>query len=152
MGKVTSFKTVQVINTTMEEAWSFFSDPANLPKLTPEELSFKVISKFHGEKMYAGQVIEYYVRPVLNIPLYWMTEITQVKHHEYFIDEQRFGPYSFWHHQHHFREVTTGVEMTDIVHYKLPFWFIGDIANDWFVRKQLANIFGYRKKMVEEMF
>jgi ligand-binding SRPBCC domain-containing protein len=86
-------------------------------------MGFSIISKHHGEKMYAGQIIEYKVKPVLGIPLYWMTEITHVADRKYFIDEQRFGPYSLWHHQHHFKEVEGGVEMTDIVHYKLPFWF-----------------------------
>ena len=102
--------------------------------------------------MYAGQIIEYKVSPVLGIPLYWMTEITHVEQHKFFVDEQRFGPYSMWHHQHHFREVPGGVEMTDIVHYKMPFWFLGDIANTLFVKKQLNDIFNYRFKAVEKIF
>jgi ligand-binding SRPBCC domain-containing protein len=102
--------------------------------------------------MYAGQIIEYKVSPVLGIPIYWMTEITQVDDKKHFIDEQRFGPYSLWHHQHHFKEVPGGVEMTDIVHYKLPFWFLGDIAHSLFVKKQLQHIFNYRFKKVEELF
>ena len=89
---------------------------------------------------------------VLGIPIYWMTEITQVEDKKFFIDEQRFGPYSLWHHQHHFREVEGGVEMTDIVHYKLPLGFLGDIAHALFVKKQLKGIFDYRFKIVEEMF
>ena len=115
-------------------------------------MGFNIISKYHGEKMYPGQVIEYKVSPVLNIPLYWMTEITHVEDKRYFIDEQRFGPYSLWHHQHHFRTTAAGVEMTDIVHYKLPFWFLGDIANSLFVGRQLKGIFDYRYKKVEELF
>ena len=111
----------------------------------------KILSKNLGA-MYPGQVIEYKVHPVLGIPLYWMTEITQVVQHKYFIDEQRFGPYELWHHQHHFKEVPGGVEMTDHVHYKLPFWFLGDIANVLFVKKQLKGIFDYRFKKVVEMF
>ena len=103
-------------------------------------------------KVYAGQIIEYKVHPILGIPLYWMTEITQVEHHKYFVDNQVFGPYSLWHHQHHFKEVEGGVEMTDIVHYKLPFWFLGDIANSLFVKAQLKEIFDYRFKKVEEIF
>jgi ligand-binding SRPBCC domain-containing protein len=102
--------------------------------------------------MYAGQIIEYKVSPILGIPLYWMTEITHVEQHKFFVDEQRFGPYSMWHHQHHFREVPGGVEMTDIVHYKMPFWFLGDIANTLFVKKQLNDIFNYRFKAVEKIF
>ena len=102
--------------------------------------------------MYPGQIIEYTVKPLLGIPLYWMTEITHVEEGKYFVDEQRFGPYSLWHHQHHFREVPGGVEMTDIVHYKIPLWILGDIANALFVRKQLQGIFDYRFKKVEELF
>ena len=115
-------------------------------------MGFKVISKHHGDIMYAGQIIEYTVKPVLGIPIYWMTEITQVKDKEYFIDEQRFGPYTLWHHQHHFKEIPGGVEMTDIVHNKNPFWFLGNIANALFVKNKLKEIFDYRYKKVEELF
>jgi len=130
-----SIKTVQKLPVSLEKAWDFFSNPANLQLLTPESMGFTVISKHHGDTMYAGQIIEYTVRPVFNIPLYWMTEITQVKDKEYFIDEQRFGPYSLWHHQHHFKAIPGGVEMTDIVHYKNPFWVMGKIANALFVKR-----------------
>ncbi len=136
----------------MEKAWDFFSSPANLQQITPSSLGFSIISKFHGDKMYAGQVIEYKVRPVMGIPLYWMTEITHMSEGKYFVDEQRFGPYSLWHHQHHFRVVEGGVEMTDIVHYKLPFWFLGDIANSLLVKRQLKGIFDFRFKKVESLF
>jgi ligand-binding SRPBCC domain-containing protein len=149
---VYSIKTVQQIPIPLEDAWDFFSNPANLQKITPAGMSFKTISKYHGERMYAGQIIEYKVKPVLGIPVYWMTEITHVREQQYFIDEQRFGPYSLWHHQHHFKSIDGGVEMTDIVHYKIPFWILGDIANTLFVKKQLDGIFDYRYKKVEELF
>jgi ligand-binding SRPBCC domain-containing protein len=152
MSKVYSLKTVQILPISLEKAWDFFSSPANLAEITPKNLGFNIISKHHGEKMYAGQIIEYKVSPILGIPLYWMTEITHVEQHKFFVDEQRFGPYSMWHHQHHFREVPGGVEMTDIVHYKMPFWFLGDIANTLFVKKQLNDIFNYRFKAVEKIF
>jgi ligand-binding SRPBCC domain-containing protein len=115
-------------------------------------MGFEVISKHHGEKMYEGQIIEYTVKPILGIPLYWMTEITHVKDKQYFIDEQRFGPYCLWHHQHHFKEIEGGVEMTDIVHYKLPMWFLGDIANMVMVKSQLRGIFDFRFVAVEIKF
>jgi ligand-binding SRPBCC domain-containing protein len=102
--------------------------------------------------MYPGQIIEYKVRPLLQIPVYWMTEITHVEDKQFFVDEQRFGPYSLWHHQHHFLTVPGGVEMTDIVHYKIPFWFLGDLANRLMIRKKLKEIFEYRFKAVEEKF
>ena len=115
-------------------------------------MGFKVISKHHGDTMYAGQIIEYTVKPLLGIHLYWMTEITQVKDNQYFIDEQRFGPYSLWHHQHHFKAMEGGVEMTDIVHYKIPLWFLGDIANTLIIKKQLQGIFDFRTNKVIKLF
>lgn len=147
-----SIKTVQKIPISLDKAWDFFSNPANLQAITPDVMGFKVISKHHGDKMYAGQIIEYTVKSFFNIPIYWMTEITQVKDKEYFIDEQRFGPYSLWHHQHHFKTIDGGVEMTDIIHYKNPFWIFGKIANHLFVKKQLSEIFDYRFKKVEDIF
>lgn len=152
MSKAYSIKTVQLLPVSMDTAWEFFSDPANLKNITPSTLGFNIISKHHGDKMYPGQIIEYKVKPLLGIPLYWMTEITHVEHKKYFIDEQRFGPYSLWHHQHHFKEVANGVEMTDIVHYKIPFWFLGDIANTLMVKKQLKQIFDFRYKKAAEIF
>ena len=152
MSKVYSLQTVQQLPVSLEVAWDFFSSPKNLQKITPDHLGFQIISKHHGEKMYAGQIIEYKVKPVLGIPLYWMTEITHVEDKKYFIDEQRFGPYSLWHHQHHFKENDKGVEMTDIVHYKLPLGFLGDIAHALFVKNQLKQIFDYRYKVVEQLF
>ena len=152
MSKVYSFKTVQHIPISLNEAWDFFSNPANLKKITPDDLGFKIISKFQGNSIYAGELIEYKVSPIMGIPLYWMTEITQVDYKKYFVDEQRFGPYSMWHHQHHFKEVEGGVEMTDIVHYKLPGWFLGGIANRLIVKKQLKKIFNFRQQKVDLMF
>lgn len=147
-----SIKTVQKIPATLQQCWDFFSDPANLQAITPGDMGFRVISRHHGETMYAGQIIEYRVKPLFGIPVYWMTEITRIKDREYFIDEQRFGPYRLWHHQHHFKEITGGVEMTDIVHYKNPLWLAGKIANSLFVRKKLRQIFSYCFQKVEELF
>ena len=94
MSKVYAFKTVQQIPVSLDEAWIYFSNPANLAKITPGAMGFKTISKYHGKNMYAGQVIEYKVAPVLGIPSYWMTEITHVEDNKYFVDEQRYGPYA----------------------------------------------------------
>jgi ligand-binding SRPBCC domain-containing protein len=152
MSKVYSFKTVQNLPITLEKAWEFFSRPDNLKDITPSNLGFKILSKYHGETMYPGQIIEYIVKPIAGIPLYWMTEITHVSDGKYFVDEQRFGPYVMWHHQHHFKAVPGGVEMTDIVHYKLPLWFLGDIAYTLFVKKQIQGIFDFRFKKAEELF
>ena len=152
MSKVYSLKTVQNIPISLDAAWDFFSSPANLKEITPSNLGFQIVSKYHGEKMYPGQIIEYIVKPILGIPLYWMTEITHVEDKKYFVDEQRFGPYTMWHHQHHFRAVDGGVEMTDIVHYKLPLWILGDFANTIMVKNQLKGIFDYRFEAVEQRF
>jgi ligand-binding SRPBCC domain-containing protein len=152
MSRVYSLRTVQTMPISIEQAWEFFSTPDNLKDLTPANLGFIIRSKYQGKKMYPGQIIEYTVKPILGIPLYWMTEITHVVEGRYFIDEQRFGPYSLWHHQHHFKEVEGGVEMVDIVHYKIPFWFIGDIAHALVVRKQLKNIFDFRHQFINQRF
>jgi ligand-binding SRPBCC domain-containing protein len=149
---VYSFQTRQVLPVSLEKAWDYFSNPANLQSITPKNMGFEIISKFHGNKMYPGQLIEYKVRPLLNIPLYWMTEITHVEEGKFFVDEQRFGPYSLWHHQHHFRAVPEGVEMIDIVHYKVPLGWLGDLANWLFVRKKLKSIFDFRYQAVEKLF
>lgn len=147
-----SLKTVQLIPVDIDTAWEFFSNPANLQAITPKNLGFKILSKHHGDKMYPGQIIEYKVSPVLGIPMYWMTEITHVKDKQFFVDEQRFGPYQLWHHQHHFKIVEGGVEMTDIVHYRNPLGFLGNIANTLFVKAQLKKIFEFRFKVVEDLF
>lgn len=152
MSKVYSLKAVQTIPITLQQAWDYFSRPYNLKDITPVSLSFNITSTHHGEKMYAGQIIEYTIKPLFGIPVYWMTEITHVDEGHYFVDEQRFGPYSLWHHQHHFKEISAGVEMTDIVHYKIPFWFLGDIANTLVVKNQLKQIFDFRYRSIEEKF
>jgi ligand-binding SRPBCC domain-containing protein len=149
---VHSLYSVQKLALSLDEAWDFFSKPDNLQAITPSELGFQIRSRYHGKQMYPGQIIEYTVKPILGIPLYWMTEITHVVDKKYFVDEQRYGPYSMWHHQHHFKEIAGGVEMTDIVHYKNPFGFIGRIANGLFVQNQLRGIFSYRFEKTNELF
>ncbi|MCK7555359.1 SRPBCC family protein [Chitinophaga sedimenti] len=129
-----------------------FSNPGNLAKITPPSMRFVVTSGTSAAPIYPGQIIEYTIRPLLGIKMYWMTEITHVKDGVYFVDEQRFGPYSLWHHQHHFREVAGGVEMTDIVHYRIPYGWIGDLANALFVGRQLREVFAFRKTAVEQLF
>lgn len=138
---------------SIDSAWDFFSSPANLAKITPDQMGFIITSNFeNGQKMYPGQIITYKVSPALGIKLNWMTEITHVVENQFFVDEQRFGPYAMWHHQHHFKVINGGVEMTDIVDYVLPFGVLGTIANVLFVKKQLKTIFDYRLKAVEDLF
>lgn len=146
--KVYKIETTQIVNTTIDQCWDFFSTPENLKKITPPHMGFEILGD-PPLKMYAGQLIHYNVKPVLGIKMKWLTEITQVKKNEYFIDEQRMGPYKLWHHQHLFKETTKGVEMKDIVHYVLPFGIIGMILHHFYIKQQLAKIFSYRRKIIE---
>ena len=149
--KVYKKETVQFVNATLDECWTFFSNPKNLQKITPQSMGFK-ITDFDGNSMYAGQIIQYKVTPLLGLKLSWTTEITQVKDKSYFIDEQRFGPYSFWHHKHFFEEVDGQVKMTDVVHYALPLGFLGRIMNSLIVENKLKEIFDHRRVIVEKLF
>jgi ligand-binding SRPBCC domain-containing protein len=149
--KVYKKETVQHINAGIEECWAFFSSPRNLQKITPETMGFN-ITDFDEKNMYAGQIIQYKVSPLAGLKLSWTTEITFVKDNSYFIDEQRFGPYALWHHKHFFEPEGNGVIMTDVVHYALPFGFIGRIMNTLLVKNKLKEIFDYRVKKVDEIF
>lgn len=146
-------ETKQHLNASLATVWDFISSPKNLSVITPSKMNFRIISKTgEVEKMFPGQIIEYYISPVLNVRLHWVTEITHVKENYYFVDEQRKGPYAFWHHKHFIKEVDGGIEMTDIVHYQLPFGFLGRLVNSIFVKKQLEQIFEYRRKKLNELF
>jgi len=150
--KLYQFKRNQVLPIEIQEAWDFFSSPVNLKEITPDSMGFDIISDFEGEKMYPGLILEYIIRPLLNIPVHWVTEITQVKEPFYFVDEQRFGPYKFWHHQHHFKETPEGVEVRDIVNYSLPFGFFADLMHPLIVEPRLKKIFDYRSEKLENKF
>ncbi|MGL2994854.1 SRPBCC family protein [Flavobacterium sp. TSSA_36] len=149
--KVYKKESVQHINATLEECWAFFSSPQNLQKITPADMGFQ-ITDFDGRTAYPGQVIQYKVSPLLGIKLSWMTIITAVKDKSYFIDEQRFGPYTLWHHKHFFEATPTGVKMTDVVHYALPLGILGRIMNRLVVKNKLNEIFSFREKAVDSIF
>lgn len=146
------FTQTQKIKASIDEVWDFVSSPANLKDITPAYMDFNVTSNSGSDKMYAGMIITYVVKPLLGIGMKWMTEISQVKDKEYFVDEQRMGPYKLWHHQHKLQKIEGGVLMTDIVTYIPPFGFLGAIANSLFIKKQLQQIFDYRTKAVDEKF
>lgn len=147
------FKFTQKLPLSLDEVWDFFSSPLNLEKITPDDMAFDVTSIIDTQqKMYAGMIITYKVSPLFGIKLNWMTEITQVEYKKYFIDEQRFGPFKFWHHQHHFAAIENGVEMTDILTYGLPFGFIGEAANAVLVKNKIKEIFEFREKKTTELF
>ena len=134
-----------------ELAWNFLSDPKNLKVITPDYMSFHILSG--AEKtMFAGQIIQYIVTPVLGIKTKWVTEITHIKEGEYFVDEQRFGPYALWHHKHFINEIEGGVEMEDIIDYKIPMGILGQLMHPILVKPKLEEIFNYRTKKLEELF
>ena len=150
-GSVYRLHTKQVLPISKSEAWDFLSDPANLKLITPDYMGFHILSGA-DRKMFAGQIIQYIVTPVLGIKTNWVTEITHVIDHEYFVDEQRFGPYTLWHHKHFLKEVDGGVEMEDIVDYKLPFGFLGRLIHPFLVKPKLNEIFDFREKKLFELF
>ncbi len=152
MSKLNRLKFHQKIPSDINTIWDFISTPKNLKLITPEHMGFNIISDLDSEEMYAGQIIAYKVSPFKGINTGWVTEITHVKPKEYFVDEQRFGPYSLWHHKHFIKPIKNGVEMTDIIDYKIPMGFLGDIINALVVKKKLNQIFDYRFKKVEEYF
>ena len=141
----------QQLPISLTEAWDFFSSPKNLEKITPSHMGFRITSG-EPERMYTGQIITYRVAPLPGVKTSWVTEITHVEENKFFIDEQRFGPYRMWHHEHRFEEVDGGVLMTDKVSYKIPFGVLGHIAQVLFVKKQLTGIFEYRVKVLDEKF
>jgi ligand-binding SRPBCC domain-containing protein len=149
--KINTLKQQQFLPLSLSKAWSFFSNPHNLKDITPPSMDFRVISDT-GTETYAGMIIHYTVKPMFGIPVRWVTEITHVREPHFFVDEQRFGPYTFWHHQHLFKEVPGGVEMTDIVSYALPFGPLGSLVRELIVKHQLNTIFGYRRTVLEKMF
>ncbi len=146
------FQRVQDIPASKEEVWDFISSPRNLKEITPPYMGFEIRNTTLPEKMYAGMIISYKVTPLLGIPLTWVTEITQVVNGSYFIDEQRIGPYSLWHHQHKLEEIPGGVRMTDIISYQPPMGPLGAIANSLFIRQKLKEIFDYRFEAVVKRF
>ena len=149
--KIYQLKTIQKLPISIDKAWSFLSDPKNLKKITPDEMNFRILSGA-DKSIFPGQIIQYKVTPMLGISTKWVTEITHVKHNEYFVDEQRFGPYSLWHHKHFIKEIKGGIEMEDIVDYKIPFGILGQIAHVLFVKKKLKKIFKYRENKLKELF
>ena len=149
--KIYTLKSTQFLPITKQKAWEFLSVPQNLKTITPVYMSFDILSGA-DRKMFPGQIIQYIVTPVFGIKTKWVTEITHVKEGEYFVDEQRFGPYALWHHKHFIKEVDGGVEMEDIIDYKLPFGFLGQLLHPILVKPKLNEIFNYRKEKLNTLF
>ena len=149
--KIYRLETFQKLPISQNEAWDFLSDPKNLKRITPDYMGFEILSGA-ADKMYAGQIIQYLVTPVMNIPTKWVTEITHVDEGNYFVDEQRFGPYSLWHHKHFLKPIPNGVEMVDIIDYKIPLGIIGQLVHPILVAPKLKEIFEYRKQALVELY
>ena len=150
--KIYHLKRTQTLPITARQAWDFFSSPKNLAVITPREMNFKILSMSGGDKMYPGQIITYKVNVLPMVRMRWVTEISHVQEPEYFTDEQRFGPYSLWHHKHHFTDVDGGVLMTDEVDYALPLGLLGQFAHWLFVGREVNRIFDHRNKVLEAYF
>ena len=149
--KVYRLYSKQGMKCSKEEAWEFLSDPRNLRKITPKDLDFQITND-PSERMYPGMIITYNLKPLLGITQTWVTEITQVNHPDFFIDEQRFGPYNMWHHEHRISEGDGEVVMEDEIHYVIPFGYLGRIANSLIVKNELKKIFKFRQNVITEMF
>jgi ligand-binding SRPBCC domain-containing protein len=149
--KIYSLHKTQKLPSRVEEAWEYLSNPKNIKTITPSYMVFHILSGA-DRPMYAGQIIEYIVTPVLGVKTKWVTEITHVIDNKYFVDEQRFGPYALWHHKHFIKEIKGGVEMEDIIHYKIPFGILGRLVHPFLVRPKLEEIFNYRTSKLQELF
>ena len=149
--KIYTLHKKQNLPISKEKAWEFLSNPRNLKTITPEYMSFDIISGA-DKPMFPGQIIQYIVTPIAGIKTKWVTEITHVKEGEYFVDEQRFGPYALWHHKHFINEIDGGVEMEDIIDYKVPMGILGQFVHPFLVKPKLEEIFEYRQKKLIELF
>ncbi len=149
--KIYTLKAVQKLPIPVQEAWDFFSTPVNLTLITPPAMNFRITSDI-PPRIYPGAIITYRVAVFSGVTATWVTEISHVREPHYFVDEQRFGPYSFWHHKHFFRELAGGVEMEDLVHYGLPFGSLGRAVHPWMVRRKLEGIFSYRRETLLKRF
>jgi len=146
------FEHTQIIPLTLEDSWRFFTNPRNLSELTPAAMNFRHRFEPDAERVYPGMILAYSLTPMAGIPVNWVTEITHVEPLVRFIDEQKSGPFSMWHHIHEFSEVPEGTKIHDTLYYSLPFSFLGQFAHSLFVKNQIENIFRYRSKRMKEIF
>lgn len=150
--KLYSLYREQILKIDIQTAWEFFSSPQNLKLITPPYLGFEITSNRTNEKMFAGMIIPYIVKPNFNIPFNWVTEITHDKEKEYFVDKQHYGPSKLWHHLHNFKIVNGKVLMIDLVNYAVPFGIIRRIAHKLFIRGKIEEIYDYRKNPLDKKF
>lgn len=149
--KIYTLHKKQQLPISLDEAWEFLSNPKNLKVITPAYMSFDIISG--AEKpMFAGQIIQYLVTPILGIKTKWVSEITQYVEKKYFVDIQLYGPYALWHHKHFVNEIEGGVELEDIIDYKVPLGILGQLVHPFLVKPKLEEIFNYRQQKLVELF
>lgn len=149
--KIYTLHKTQKLPISKEQAWEFLSNPKNLSTLTPPKMNFTIVSGA-DRPMYAGQVIQYSVTPLLGIKSKWVSEITHFVKGEYFVDLQLYGPYAFWHHKHFINPIVGGVEMEDVIDYKVPLGWLGQLMHPILVKPKLDEIFNFRKQKLEELF
>lgn len=149
--KIYTKTSIQNLPITIDEAWEFLSNPRNLKIITPDYMGFSIETGAE-RPLFSGQIIQYLVTPIFGIKTKWVSEIKHVEHKKYFVDEQRFGPYSLWHHKHFIREITGGVEMEDVIDYAVPFGILGQLAHPFLVQPKLNEIFEYRRKKLVALF
>lgn len=149
--KIYQIDETQRLAIDIEEAWTFFCNAQNLAEITPPSLHFTITNEL-PECMHIGMIMTYRLRPWPMLSMQWMTEITHLEPPHLFVDEQRLGPYRFWHHKHYFREIEGGTEMRDVIHYVLPFGPLGQAAHVLAVRKRLDHIFTFRRQAMAERF
>ncbi len=150
--KVYNLERKSTLPITIDKAWSFFSDPKNLAKITPDSMNFEILTKDLPPSIYSGLLVQYTVTPLLGLKMKWLTEIKHVNKPFYFIDEQKSGPYTLWYHEHSFSENGSQTIMTDKVSYALPFSILGNISHSIFVRKKIESIFDHREKVIADLF
>jgi ligand-binding SRPBCC domain-containing protein len=140
----------QFVPIARNQVFAYFQEPENLAQITPSKLTFRLLTP-SPIPMHTGSVIDYTIKLGL-FPMRWTTLIADYKSPEMFTDIQIKGPYSFWHHKHHFEELSGGTIIRDTVHYALPFGVFGRLIHSLMVRTQLRKIFQYRHDRIQQMF
>lgn len=148
--KIHELRREQWLPASIEQIFPFFADAANLERITPPWLGFRILTPLPIE-MGPDARIEYRLR-LAGLPLRWRTRISEWKPGEVFVDVQERGPYALWEHTHRFRPLGEGVLMTDVVRYALPLSWLGRLAHALAVRTALAAIFDYRAARIGERF
>ena len=149
--KIYTLHKKQQLPISLDTAWEFLSNPNNLSIITPDYMSFNILSKI-DRPLYTGQVIQYNVTPLLGIKTKWISEITHIEEKKYFVDVQMYGPYALWHHKHFVKEIEGGVELEDIIDYKIPLGILGQMVHPFLVKPKLEEIFNYRQEKLQALF